>query len=160
MMRTDTASSVENKIYIMKSMKILPIQMKFSVHSRCKDEIAGFSRKMLKPFITVIIPHLFENTFLYKQLFSLKVVNSMGLREREWRGANVRRKPAPRDRSFLDKIMVRYRCADCEGEDEFPLGVVIDFERLSEDGSPPVFCCQQCGGDLHPDLEEKEDTPD
>ncbi|QJD81721.1 hypothetical protein [Cohnella herbarum] len=59
---------------------------------------------------------------------------------------------ASRNRYLLDKIMVKYICLSCGIADEFPLGVVRDFDHMGgKASSPPIFCCQQCGGDLYPE---------
>lgn len=45
-----------------------------------------------------------------------------------------------------------YECLLCDAEEKIPYQVVRDFDRM-DDGDPtvpPMFECEQCGGQMYP----------
>ena len=54
---------------------------------------------------------------------------------------------------MLDRQQVNYVCLACEEEEQIPLGVVQDFDRMDgEDPSvPPQFTCGRCGSTMYPE---------
>lgn len=54
---------------------------------------------------------------------------------------------------MLDRQQVNYVCLMCEEEEQIPLGVVQDFDRMDggDPSVPPKFVCAHCGGEMYPE---------
>ena len=49
--------------------------------------------------------------------------------------------------------MVKYICLQCDVEEEIPLSIVRELDRM-DDGDPtvpPQFSCENCGGAMYPE---------